>query len=95
MISKRMIRDGIKANLIEFVPDPNMGEGTVCKIGSGWFYFGGLTAEELSPRQYLARVPKEDIVREIFEVLEEFRGVEELKDEYDYYEAVLTYRNDQ
>lgn len=95
MITKRMIQDGIRANLVEFVADPNMGGGTVCKIGSGWFYFGGLVGEELSPRQYLARVPKEDIIQEVFEVLEEFREDEEFKDEYDYYEAVLTYRNDQ
>lgn len=95
MITKRMIQDGIRANLVEFVADPNMGGGTVCKIGSSWFYFGGLAGEELSPRQYLARVPKKDIVQEIFEVLEEFREDEEFKDEYDYYEAVLRYRNEQ
>ena len=94
MITKRMIQDGIRANLVEFVADPNMGGGTVCKIGSSWFYFGGLTGEELSPRQYLARIPKEDIIQEIFETLEEFREDEELRDEYDYYEAVLRYRND-
>lgn len=94
MITEKLIRDGIRAKLVEFVVDPNMESGTVCRIGDSWFYFGGLTAEELSPEEYIANVPMEDIVREIYETLDAFNGDEELQDEYDYYEAVLVYRND-
>lgn len=67
-----------------------MGSGTVCSIGDNWFYFGGLTAEELSPEEYLKEVPKQDIVDEIFTVLEDFKKYEaEFGDEYRYYDAVL------
>ena len=36
-----------------FITDPNMGYGTVCKIGDYWFYFGGITAEEMEPDEYV------------------------------------------
>lgn len=93
MITKQMIEDGIKERLITFVVDPNMESGTVCQIGDGWFYFGGLEAEEMNPDKYVENVPNSDIVDEIFETLEDFRCDEESQDEYDYYDAVLTYRN--
>ena len=94
MITKGLIADGIRSNLVRFVVDPNMESGTVCQIGDSWFYFGGLTAEETSPEEYLATVPMEDIVDEIFDVLEGFREAEEYADEYDYYWHILFYRND-
>ena len=93
IITKELILSGIKERLITFGVDPNMGSGTVCRIGDGWFYFGGLTAEEMSPNEYLANVPMEDIVREIHETLDEFSRDEELRDEYEYYKSVLIYRN--
>lgn len=70
-----------------------MESGTICRIGDGWFYFGGLTAEEMNPDEYLANVPMEDIAREIYETLNEFSHDEELRDEYEYYKSVLIYRN--
>lgn len=93
MITKRKIYSGIKDHLVSFCVDPNMEFGTVCQIGDCWFYFGGITAEEIDPDEYIANVPTADIVSEIFDTLEGFRKDEELKDEYDYYDAVLTYRN--
>lgn len=96
MITREMIRSGIKAKLIEFVIDPNMEHGTVCRIGDSWFYFGGQTAEEMNPEEFTANVPVDDIADEVFQVLEEFRNDSdgEFIDEYNYYDAVLTYRND-
>lgn len=41
IITKEMIKSGIKAGLFTFAPDPNADRGTVCKIGDVWFYFGG------------------------------------------------------
>ncbi len=93
MITKQLIKNGIRAKLIQFVVDPNMESGTVCQIGDNWFYFGGLTAEELNPEEYLSCVPEDDIVSEIFDTLDDFRKDEEFKDEYEYYEAVLIYSN--
>lgn len=85
VITKKMIKDGIKTNQIRFVTDPNSGKGTVCQIGEFWFYFGGFTAEQEEPETYLKNVGIEDTVNEIFDVLQEFRKDEELKDEYEHY----------
>ena len=93
MITKKKIKDGIKEHLVEFTLDPNMGSGTVCRIGDWWFYFGGETAEEMNPDEFLKCVPEDDIVDEIFEALESFRQNEECADEYEYYDYVLTYYN--
>lgn len=98
-ITKDMIISGIKAKLVTFELDPNWiypNVGTVCKIGDSWFYFGGVTAEESSPKDYVKNVPIEEIADEIFSTLESYRidGDEDLKDEYFYYWKILTYRND-
>lgn len=60
-------------------------------IGDNWFYFGGLTAEECgTPEEYATAVPEEDIVREIYDVLDEFRESGEcFADEYMYYFCIL------
>lgn len=51
-----------------------------------------------SPEEYIKNVPVEDIVDEIFDVLESFRkeGKDDIdfREEYDYYWHILTYRND-
>ena len=51
-----------------------------------------------APFAYIKNVPVEDVVDEIFDVLESFRkeGKEDIdfRDEYDYYWHILTYRND-
>lgn len=93
MITKEMVRDGIHDGSIRFVKDPNMEHGTVCQIGGGWFCFGGETAEGMQPEEYLRAVPSEDIVSEVYDMLEAFRvSVEEFEDEYAYYEAYLIER---
>lgn len=93
MITKKKIKNGIKEHLIEFTIDPNMGSGTVCKIGDGWFYFGGSDAEEHDPEEFLKIFYINDIINEIYDTLESFRKNEECKDEYEYYDYVLTYYN--
>lgn len=93
MITKKKIEDGIREGLVTFKVDPNMEYGTVCCIGDWWFYFGGFSAEEMNSSEYIACTPQEDIVREIFDTLDDFRNDEELRDEYDYYDHILTYRN--
>lgn len=84
-ITKAMIRDGIENKIVKFDIDPNMGAGTICKIGENWFYFGGITAEESDPEEYVAAVPTETIVDEIYDVLEDFKVLPEYHDEYRYY----------
>lgn len=99
MITLNMVQKGYERGIVNIVKSPH-DDGVVCSIGDNWFYFGGMTAENCkTPEEYTANVPQEDIVREIFEVLDEFRILEDFKDEYDYYMYYLlereTYRCDE
>jgi hypothetical protein len=92
MITLNMIQKGYERGIIKIVQSPH-NDGVVCSIGDNWFYFGGITAEECkTPEEYTMNVPQEDIVREIFDVLDEFRTLEDFKDEYDYYMCYLLER---
>lgn len=86
-ITKEDIANGITDGIVRFIVDPNLEEGTVCEIGENWFYFGGQTAEEENPDDYLAHTSMSDIVREIFETLESIKDLDNL--EYQYYEAIF------
>ena len=89
MITKNMISAGYQAGLVTLCESPNE-DGVVCKIGECWFYFGGMTAEGCTVEEYKANVPEEDIIDEIFRVLDDFRkSGPELEDEYIYYECFL------
>lgn len=89
-ISKELVAFGYRNGVITLDIDPNMESGTIARCGDNWFYFGGLTAEEMNPDEYKANVPEEDIVAEIFAILDEdFHHDEAFRDEYDYYAAVL------
>ena len=90
LISIEMIKRGVQTGVVQFISDPNMGYGTVCKIGDYWFYFGGITAEELEPDEYIKHFPLEKIVNFVFRVLEEYRTNGFFTDEYRYYFAVLS-----
>lgn len=91
MITKELIRKGIESKVIRFESDPDGidGLGTVRAIGEYWFYFGGLTAEELAPDEYQENVPMEEIIDEIFDALEDFRNTDGFEDEYKYYQCYL------
>ena len=91
VITKELIRKGIESKVIRFESDPDGidGRGTVCAIGEYWFYFGGLTAEELTPDEYQENVPMEEIIDEVFDVLEDFRNTDGFEDEYEYYQCFL------
>ena len=98
IITKEMIKSGIKAGLFTFAPDPNADHGTVCKIGDVWFYFGGTEGEKYSPEEYVKNVPENDIINEIYEALESFRQESKYDSDfwrdYDYCWHILIYRND-
>lgn len=87
MIFATQIRRGIVAGVVRFIPDPNLGSGTVCAIGDHWFYFGGEQAKHESPEEYLEHVSIENVVRSIIMVLDDFWRFK--CNEYNYYEAVL------
>lgn len=79
-IVKRAYRDGT----IRIVDDP---DGAVCKIGTETFWFGGSEAEGVTAKEYTKNVSEEDIVDEIYDVLQECVG-----DKYTYFWTVLAKR---
>lgn len=87
-IDRYMILKGIENHTIKFIIDPNLEHGTVASIGSYWFYFGGITAEDENPVDYIEHVSREDIVDSIYEVLNDMKV--EFPDEYQYYFHCLT-----
>lgn len=93
-ITKHEIVKGLDKGVIRLVTDPNMDEGTVCEIGGSWFYFGGADAENMSPSEYISRIPREDVARMIYEALQEFENEQEYSDEWSYYRAILDERLD-
>lgn len=88
-ITKKTIRMGLEQKVIMLTVDPNFSRGVVCTIGEDWFYFGGMAAEESNPDEYLRNTPIEDIVDEIFAVLEDFKIDEGCRTEYAYYAHYL------
>ena len=88
MITKETIKAGFHEDVVQLITDPNMESGTVCQIGELWFYFGGETAEDMTPEEYMKCVPVDAIVDEIFEALTSLKE-DGSEDEYEYYEGVL------
>lgn len=93
LITKEMVREGYKDGIVSLIKSPN-GDGIAARIGDGWIYFGGVTAEEHdSVESYTAAIPEETIIEAIFTTLHSF-GVDGqfdpgLYDEYEYYAAVF------
>lgn len=93
MITKNAIRVGIERNIIRFIVDPNLESGTVCAIGDYWFYFGGMTAEEEEPEEFLKNTDRDEVIDSIYDVLEDFRQQPDFQTEYAYYDAILAETN--
>lgn len=89
-ITHEMIKKAYEEGLIKIIDSPH-DDGAVCKIGEYWFYFGGEAAEEMTASEYIANVPKEDIITEIATALDDFYGKETFEDEYDYYFAIINH----
>lgn len=90
-ITKDMVCKGLERGYIKLVNNSDVCSNTVCQIGEFWFYFGGNTAEELLPEEYLRDIPFDTIVDEIHQVLDAFRkDWDDFGDEYMYYEAFLS-----
>ena len=91
MITKEMVKKGISKGIIKFIVNPNEEYGTVCSIGDNWFYFGGLTAEEENPEEFLNNSDMNEVIQSVFDTLEEFRKCDyDNGDEYLYYYTILS-----
>ena len=88
MITKEMLSLAWRQGKITLKTNPFRKTGTVAAIGGDWFYFGGITADEMSPEEYRKHVPEKDIIRKIREVLDNFRI--QAPDVYAYCESVLS-----
>lgn len=87
-ITKDMIREGIESGKVRFITDPNMESGTVAAIGANWFYFGGGTAEDEEPEEFLKHADMEEVINDIWETMESFRESDP-EGEYEYYRLCL------
>lgn len=77
MITKKMIAQGLMADVIRLDIDPNMESCIVARIGEDWFFFGGKTAEEYNDvDRYRQDIPFGTIVDEIYDVLHEWQTEE-------------------
>ena len=81
-ISQEMVKKGFQSGIAQ------LESGTVCQIGESWFYFGGMTAEGMTPGEFRRDIPEEDIVQEVYEALNGLK--QESPDEYLYYYYILT-----
>lgn len=90
IITKNMIKTGYEKGIVKLIDSPHL-DGTVCEIGEYWFYFGGQTAEDLTAEEYKINIPEEDIINNIFAVLDDAKYDDKpiSKNEYLYYEAIL------
>ena len=89
-ITRKMIEKAYEEGLVKIIDSPH-DDGTVCKIGEYWFYFGGETEAEMTASEYIANVSKENIINEIITVLDDFYGDETFEDEYGYYFAIINH----
>ena len=96
MITRDMIENGYEKGIVKLIFSPNS-DGIVCSIGENWFYFGGKEAADYDDvNLYKQDIPKKAIIDMIYDELQSgflsgflINGWEEMKDEYDYYEAYL------
>ena len=87
MITKELLKQGLKNKVIRLKNDPNMEHGTVAEIGNYWFYFGGRTAL-MNPDEYRKTVTDDELADSLYAALEDLK--EDVSEtEYAYYEAVL------
>ncbi len=95
MITKDMVRKAFADKKARIIDSPYE-DGVVCWIGDelttvDLLYFGGKDAEKSTAEEYVKNVPMDDIVDDVFNVLEGFRmdGDEIVADEYSMYEHIL------
>lgn len=87
-INEEEILLGMEAGVVSLLTNPELGTGTVCRIGDMWFCFGGVRAEEMDADEYIATVPPDEIAREIVETLAN-RDSELTDAEWKYYRTFL------
>lgn len=94
-ITYEMLKKGWDADVVRLSVDPCSpdGKGTVAQIGErhaeNYFFFGGETAEDMTPEEYKKNVPEEDILKEILATLDDFNETEGFEDEYELYYLYL------
>lgn len=87
MLNRPIIKKGLRKGVIRLIPDPNLESGTVCAIGTTWFYFGGQLADSLSPFEYQEKININTIASKIYFAIKDLKLVS--PDEYQYIITVL------
>lgn len=84
-----IIKTGIDSGIVKLVKNPNADRGTVCQIGDSWFYFGGLTAEEEDPEEFIQNADTDEVADDISYALLDLWNSSEGEDEALYYACFL------
>lgn len=86
MITMELLRNAYDCGDVKIVDAP-CDDGCVCQIADDLIYLDGWRTEEMNAYEYQQRVPKQDILRDIYEMLQ-YKLIY-LPDEYRYYELHL------
>lgn len=92
MITIDMVRNGYHKGVVKVLDAPTFwNQEPICNIGDPmWaFYFAGSEGEGMTAADYLYATGEDDVIKEIFEVLDSMKDDEYVEDEYAYYESVL------
>ncbi len=89
-ITLQDVEHGYKNGTVKLIDSP-YGDGTVCKIGEHWFYFGGAAAGACSVEEFKKYICEDWIIRQVFEALEDMRYDPTFEDEYAYYQSILAH----
>lgn len=94
MITRELIEKGIANDIVKIRPYWDIDEKSwstepICRIGEYWFYFAGRKGKD-GYVNYLIEHSKDEIVRQIFEAMEELDETERYY--YEYY--ILEHLND-
>ena len=94
-LTKELVAKAYDAGVIEIISvaaaygdETPSDKSPVVKIGEHWFYAFGHEGEASKVKEYLANVPKEDIINEIYMTLVCLRE-DEFGDEVDYYTCYM------
>ncbi|MFR3126328.1 MAG: hypothetical protein ACLTVG_01940 [Coprococcus sp.] len=93
MITREMIKNGFRKNLISLENEYNGCVSLCCKIGENAFYFAERNDCYLTVEQYKSKYTANEIVDFIYTVLKDVESAEEHgldSVELEYYETILT-----
>lgn len=92
MITKEMIENGFKNNLISLEDEFGGCTSLCCRIGDNAFYFAGYSDSELTVDEYKNQYTESEVIDFIYDILKDKKSAEENgldEGEIEFYELLL------